>query len=482
MPQDTSDLVVHARQVLFALLLTSTLIVVGVFSEDSARLTRAHDQAVVADGLARHWNGGVSDGTLRNLSRVVAGPITPSNGPAVYDVTLVPLAETRGPALARENRSNSVRRCILSVDLSNYFFTAGANPPEQLILNGVSIHRSETSGVIDDHPYPGITSRAVDLPAPVDLRSFGKVWDRLVGIRGAERIRALYPAHGFARGGDDYGRTIYRVAESTPIETATPPRDNDIGVNPTTLLFASSFQGHENAIVERWSQRGVFRLAAAECSPFGSRRGIVVMPVELSFEKFYWTTAWIERATAANHLAPATYVAPRPFAEAFRDLKSEATGLESLDIDSLRRWLERRTNEERESVAVMGVSFTSNHLRLFGVLLIVVFQGYATLHLAAVAVRIGQGPKEDPGAFKPWVLLYADGAARIAGAGLVAFPTLAATGVVVSLGLDGQLSSFVGAVGTCGAAGSACLTRWGLLLARDIRDKAQRHRLAFGVP
>ena len=484
MPQDSSDLVLHARQVLFALLLTSTLIVVGVFSEDSAGLTRAHNQAVVVDGLARHWNGGVSEGTVRNLARVIAGPITPRNVPGRYELTLEPLGGAAGHAPTPEHGTDALVRCTVSVDLSNYFFVADANPPEQLTLNGTSTRRSELSGVIDDHPYPGITSVDEDLAAPEDLGSFELVWDRLVSVRGGARIQAVYPAEGFARGGDGYGRrTIYSIAESKPIVTAWRSGVGDIGVNPTTLLFATSFEGHENAVVESWRERSVFRLAAGECrgAEVNSRNAVVVMPAEWSFEEFDWTDAWIERAIAANHLAPTTYVESRPFGEAFRDLKREAMGLESLDVDRLRRWLERRTNEERESVAVMGVSFSSSHLRLFGVLLIVLFQGFATLHLAAAAVRIAQGPKEDPGAFKPWILLYSGAAARTAGGVLVAAPTLAALGVVVSFASDGQLWSRVGAIAMCGVAVSGELTRRGLLVAGDIRKKAQTHRAAFGV-
>lgn len=475
---DTSELVMHARKTVFAMLLTSAVVVFGIFSEDPMRLTRAYDQVRVVDGLVKHW-GTVSSGTVRSLARLLAGPATPPTLRGTYKVTLVPLDADQGATSALGGDSVDALQCTLRLDVSNYLFVTDNNyEPVHLSLRGTSVVRSELSGGVERDAYPSIDGSDLGLSAPEDLSGFVGVWDWLAATPRAARVVAVAPEDGFAHARQEGSRgAIYSVAAGAP-----PIDRNGIGVRATAVLSLADLEGYQNAVLNRWRAERMVHLIAGECRPEGIRsEAVIIMPATLYSEQFDWTRAWIQQAIASGHLGPTAHVESQPFESAFRDLQREASGLESLDIGRLRLWLENRTNEERQSIVVLGIAFTSNHLRVFGVLFIVVLQAYATLHLAAVRERIAQGPGQDPGAFKPWVLLYEDAPARIGAYGMVAAPTLAASAIVARLWWDGQVMSAVGTIAVAGTAVSVCLTCRGVWLAGETCRKAQTHRAAFGA-
>lgn len=487
----SSDLVLHGRQTAFAMLLVSVLVALAVFSGDSERLLRAMAQLEVVKALIENWHDSMGDDQPRELVDMVADEDSHMPSPyLVHRVKLLPLHRQHHNDANRAYISHI--ECDVVIDMSQRFLIDNRGRPLRIMVypDGIDGHRLRIWRITG----APVTWEAAPR-GPDTLESFTALWNALVAATSEGRISATYPTAG-AMTTDNFLLPVpgpprsYEVSESTPLG-AERYRGREV---LTVAALKSDFLGRESqleSVVRRWDEQEAVVssscLGATASDAEGSPSRLLsaslatqrlVMPADFSFRRFDWPQAWLRRAIAPDSVASAHNVRSRPFASAFRDLAREATGLEGLEVDELRRWLQSRIDAGEQRIAVVGVSFASGLLRLFGVLLIVAVQSYAALHLSEVAKRMARSPAGDPGAFIPWILLYSGSAARVASLGVIGAPLVAAILVVSRLVEDGWVNSIEDATGLSGLCLCGVLVARSAVYATRICREAERHRAA----
>ena len=112
---DSSDLIVHARQSVFVMLLVSAVVLGSAFLDPSERLRRAYDEIQIVDALMSLWKQQTSHTNTRSLATIVGGPVQPdSDLYESYDVRALPMYPSQAGALPQ-------LRCTAMLDLNQYF-------------------------------------------------------------------------------------------------------------------------------------------------------------------------------------------------------------------------------------------------------------------------------------------------------------------------------------------------------------------------
>ena len=127
-----------------------------------------------------------------------------------------------------------------------------------------------------------------------------------------------------------------------------------------------------------------------------------------------------------------------------------------------------------------ALSIPHNPLRNIGVILIVLFQLYAALHLRQAALRMTDSGKGDPGALKPWIMLYEGDLAFFAARGAVLAPFAAASvtavAIVTRLVKTDSIVSIMGLLTVSALFLSGALAWLSLRACVDLRRESRRHR------
>ena len=483
---DSSDIVVHARHAVFVMLVVCAVVAVSILLRETDRLRRANAEMEAISGLMKHWRD-KSSAQSSQLAAIVAGRVPQQDRYTSFKLDVVAL----------NNAARKPFQCTVTLDLSQYFFVPAGSREPVLVATSPGTAGAPPSFKSWEHQV-GVTWNVVR-QVPTNVLSFSKLWNVLVASKRAAYMRKVIPTagtlQGYANSSDD-DTPYYRIDKSVEIQLdPDPSRPIHTGVLLPRDFAARQVDGenldaaiwkrkYPDEILDLWAKENVAALTSGKChnesNKGGSWEGIVTIPVRLKYEEFFdWPLRWVRRAIESKHLAEGTSVNSRSFSDAFPDLHREAKGLERLDLNSLSEWLRTRIDSEGQ-IAVMGVSFPQDVLRLFGVVLMLAFQAYTTLHLSEVVTRMKLSAPGDPGAFKPWIMLYEGVGARCAAVGSIFAPPVAALVLVVRLAEGGLWvfsvplwSSIIGLVLSVVLSISS-LTRVG-----ELRSKAREHRRSY---
>lgn len=478
---DSSDIVVHARQALFVMLLVSGVVLTEILFYHPDRLRRAIDEMEIVNSLMALWDKTRSANNSGSLAAVVAGP-------AVPDEDLYEAYDLRLHALRTSDESEvDELTCRTMLDLNQYFII-----PEG--LGAVSIHFVKdmtTRESIEILPSLWWSLSPSNSYKPRNLSHFEQVWNVLIEGRRAARITKVYPELGYLS--DSYtGSSQYGVKSSQPVDISKPERlqhnlnlftpvneETEQALHPDhtyqkgTVAVSSTFLNY-------WKELGVEGLAKAECvaskEDGGKRFYHLTMPAEWRLRKFDATQIWQERAWNEGFLRRGKYADSIPFIQAFPSLHREARGLETLDLQALQVWLRNRLDESGETIQVIGVSIPHHLIRNIGVILVTIFQIYALLHISQVCARMRNSAEEDPGAFKPWVMLYDGKLAMIVSLSAVVAPCITIAVAVFRLTYDGKLLSFWGVASFLTLIFSGMVATLTLNRYRELRRVVRKHR------
>ena len=185
-------------------------------------------------------------------------------------------------------------------------------------------------------------------------------------------------------------------------------------------------------LVDRWKTHGYQTAAASICKVPSASGSVIpylfVFPVTVRrISSFSWTDAWLKKAISEevverNNVLRTGSLTDRKFSSAFANLTREASGLETLELDSLHAWLESQLAKVGQGIDLGGIRIPRDPLRYFGILVIVLIQGYSVLHLIVTERRLRESSAIDLGAFQPWVMLYGGALCRWTSIGILSVP------------------------------------------------------------
>ena len=507
------------------MLLVSALVTVGVFFQESNRLQRALAELEIVISLMAHWHAETISESTYPLTRILAGvAASDPDKHATFKLHLVPFNK-----LSREEIYSG--RCTVTLDLTQYLFVNKDGKTEYIAIQH---NNNGTQEILVQSFYHEKRLWQPVEETPTNLLGFSKLWDKLVASGKAARIVSIDPDAGTsvrtvlvviekAKPIPYFGPRLFRSTEKevyyevkesnnfaanssvalmipmhyevkesslvaivqeshNPLNISILPLHDyaDAQLNGRTLRDVANLEGkygkYADAILDSWEGRDINALTAWKCFDDEKQHEYdVEIPVKLEYQNFDWVQNWVDQVIQTKRLAPGTIADSRPFAEAFADLDQESKGLESLAFKELQDWMNLRIDREGEAITILGISVPPHLLRLFGIFFIIVVQAYATLHLAEAAVRMERSTQGDLGAFKPWVMLYNNAAAKCATFVVIFTPPLAALTLVIRLTVD-ELSGWISIFG---AILSLILSIFALNNARRLRLAAQSHRQAL---
>lgn len=503
---DSSSLVLHARQTTFVMLILSALVVVGILVEDVSRLQRAVDDAESIRGLMNLWRSETHDkGNPVSMARILAGPeFESSDAKGRFRLGLAPIGDSNG---------NAVISCEVDLDLSQRFFVPEKGQAQRIVVRQSDKFESGSEINVEWLNISGEsmwTEWLLKQP-PYNLRSYSKFWDMLVSSNGSARVNTADLEKNLARGVSDFDQTttitfasstisgtpILEVAHVKILSDESQRGKKEAVIAPVDTYIRAKHWSDDSTIlnidvvklprwnerIEEWKNDNIDTAAVVLCRGIGdseTKLYPIVFPVKLQKQRFDWTKAWTDRAIAQGYLSrelrPTISNKPRlPFAQAFANLHHEAAGLESLELDALHGWLQGRLDRQGQRIEVAGIGIPRPLLRSLGLFLILVVQVYAALHLSEAALRMKSSAAGDPGAFQAWFVLYDGLLSLCAALGIVVAPTGAAVVVMWALHEGGFWTPYVLVSGT-GLIISLVLASYSVQNVLRLRIEARRHR------
>ncbi len=476
---DSSPVVLHARQTVFVMLIVSALVAMGVLAEDVSRPSRAVDDARIIAHLMEFWR---ADRKPRKgpvpVSEILAGPVERSAyTPRAFKLTLSKVVED-----GDNGRGNSEITCTVDPDLGRRYVLRGQGPVPVTAVEQSS--RAKSGGWSPTR-------------TPNDLEEFSRLWDLLVssGYSGHVATDRLEERVGQgkiipnAESADEYKvREVKGIASSGNGEIHIAPRRDFVLAQPSIRGLSAIWA---EMIVPVWGPSKSLRwnldrddvIAISPCRKEGSQGSVpleVAFPVRLVNEEIDWTKEWIRRTIDTQTLSQQLRLrmedkAGLPFADAFSDLRSEAEGFESLGLSALSRFLDERLDRNGPVFEFWGASIPSRLLQSAGLFLILIVQFYAMRHVSEAASRMAWSAHGDPGAFQPWIFLYDDPWSRYASLTIVVAPSMAALPIFLPL-LPNSISTAEAAWIWLAFLASLGLAARAIDLPRRLRHAARRHR------
>lgn len=473
----------HCRQLTFATLVVSALVGVGILSEGSERLNRAANQAEIMAGLIEYFEvAAASSEQPLHLTSAMLGPVSTSSE-RYYEVEL----RSAEPVVYPEDDVPDSIVCRARFNFAEYLYVSPALGPQYLNLSDtVSGSLTILSGLFGAGGFVWEPSPVV----PTGIGEFQVFWDVFVETEEAALISDVMVEFSFMEvwgaGPEPKIFVVESFREIDVFDSETPAETGLLLANdfyPVSVgqseYFAPDFGFSLHPEVEQlWAEREIEAFTQTNCFVPGESEfvGVLRAPATYSFRSVDWIGSWVAEAQRLGFLSDDVVVFREPFSEAFSDVASEASGLNSASFIDLRNWLLERVDAESQAVEVFGVQFPSALLRVTGVLLILITQLYAFIHVRELSLRLARSRQGDPGAFQPWVALYdANPAIRVSQAMQIA-PAVA-SGIACAVLLQSQTDvSWPTLLAFLGLTTSIFVTGLSLRALRSLREAAKTHR------
>lgn len=507
---DNSSLITHSQRAVLVLLIVSALVILGTQIQDSNRLQRASLEASVVSGLMSYLHSQVPASGAHSISHVLTGHLdTPLEQQLTYELQIVPYGIRYMKmhvffGLHRKYEPiGDAEMCAIALDKSRHFLVDENGLPQHITVERDAPSRMN---LWSNSRVGDVTSWAPLSHVTGDLASFKQLWNTLHATYGAATIRSAnfsetsmtvpYEELDRSRLTDVLLRSdsvTFAVEKNTPThlkESLEVGRVVKIlengdthGKEKNTILSCGSGTGqkYSNQPCDTWSKRDFLVSIQAKCNKAGARgaaysASFSAVPATFDFFSFSWLESWARSARQAGYIAEDDRAVGRLFSTAFPALSREAEGLESLDLQQLAAWLEILADTEGQNIEVAGVALPWRHIRLFGIAIILVLQAYVALHLREAYRRMRYSAAGDPGAFRPWIMVYGGRVPRVVTAVSLVVPFLASSVVVARVGESGLLLSLLGVASIVGSIASGGLVMVSMVYAEKLHFQAKRHR------
>ena len=429
-----SELLKHARQTSFALVATS-FIVFSTFVFNPVKNTDlAISEFTVVQQLVNHWNAHTAASAPFGLPalRVFKSPVLSSSDFYVVDVansTLTDVTLFKG---------KEVTQSALNCNLRNLELT-----PEFLLLKSGDVIRMETNPSWD---FEDLTSEkdqrilnSVVLGDMKDIQDFVLLWNLLsdsigtVEISGIEAreligysyiydnddkvVEAEYYKHVFSdislesrrRSEGDYAirnsllhdNERYQEGYLFPKDIKEiNPEDGFLDALPNTdyLVEINCYVEHEN-------------LLDSDAGVIPEDRATFLSPIVTTKHVNNLQRSWLTAASNSGYVDKSLpEIRTGRFKESFANLDSLISRLGNKPISDLAEDLKEFRRDEvkgqAQQIQFMGISLNPLAVRSLGIFLIVLLQGYLSIHMREANRRVKLGVTDIDAAFLPWVALY----------------------------------------------------------------------------
>ena len=510
---NTKELVLHARQAMFGMLLVCAVVVVGVLFQDTQRVQRAIDDLEIVSSLAEHFSeASKSPTSLLNpttkdsrLTTILLGERGASpEGVSAFDMHF------NAKVVQRRIRGESIEyppdivdvvdktTCRLYIEGSRRFIASDQREP--LVLRAETARHLQKGTIWKSgagraaNPWP-ISNAPTDVL--VDFQSF---WDMLHDHSTMAHVTKISPS-------------LATYQNTFPVETpqsyqhdlvvfysaSSEPQPVTVETSEIPLNFSTSIAQENEAkdtggvsygsivhplVARRWSDLGVGAALSGECpvppelGEFVTRNSVTLVPATIEYEDHDWQKSWLRRAAELGNISEniADSISSGTFAESFPDLERETGGLSSLTLTEMKEWLNERLNSEGSAVSVIGVSLSPALLRLVGAALIVATQWYAAVHLSEAQRRMARTSHGDPGASQPWAILYESVPGGTTALITLLAPVAATMLIVYRITEQGGKLNLEGVLAMTACAVSVMIAFFALFVFVELRRRAAWHR------
>lgn len=497
---DSSSVVLHARQTTFIMLIVTAIVAVANLAENVEGLNRALLEARTVVRLTELSKTKLEGYESVSLPRILAGPAPSSSKVREFvGLRLVPV----------DGGSNDDQvLCRIDVDLSEYHLRLRFGPVRyvRVVPSGRAGAQRVASppSPLDRELWKHSPDYWYTRRPPENLVEFAALWNALY----SSPRRAALTTDSLA---DQVGEGVVFTQGSLYTVQGSFSRKYKDPTDRQELFFASLTNYRFKTIepitftngmpeslpnwdmdqrLKRWSNEGYHTLGSSFCLNADGRRDdrfLLVFPVTMEEEPFDWTSEWIERLgmqglLSEDDLRTARGGVAGRFSETFPNLSDVIAEFGTRELESLPDLLRERLDKSGSSIEIAGIALPGNLLSSLGLFIILVVQAYAARHLAEAAARMGTSADGDPGAFQAWIMLYQGRFSSWTAYAIVAAPTLAAAAVLANLYYPFSFTTPFFWAGGVAVLLSLVLTIWSVRNLGRLRDAADHHRQAEETP
>ena len=434
---DSSEIVTHARKATFVLTIVCILAVVASYIRDTDRLERAVNELDFSLELIGHIHKNSPNGGPYPLDQVIMGSLeSDSASVSQYKLTL------NSDRTSKDNGGSE--SCELILNQTRQFFATMDG-----YVNGATVrispdgHRKilTTNFAANSAPWSPIDE------IPRDIVGFKRLWNALASSNQSARIASIQPQNGLLFLISDEFGSRRMVIREIDLSTGPFPKAGNLqhlgntgavskeGIGDRLSDFAPRILLSDKRDVnllrryrDSWENDKVEALATGFClfdadTTAAENGAVVIVPARLEYESFDWNGEWFSAIGKKVDFELGT------FDVAFPNLDQEMRDFERLSNDEVRRLLVERIDlvgQATGNVSFFGIAVQAKRVLALSIAIIVIFQLYATRHLAEATRRMRASELGDPGAYVPWILLYSHPVDVVGSIVIASFPSVSA--------------------------------------------------------
>ena len=450
--KDSTNVVVHARKSIFVLFIVSGLILVTTLFQEPRGLGAAIDELEsIIETMSRVKKDltDISEEPVP-LATVLLGDDAPTNVDyEVYRITFDYFEDFQVPYARRPTQAEGT--CTVAIDKNATYFVTEDGHVEHLVVGERGDVRLGSR--LGDNLVPSSLSSLV----PASVLGYKKLWNWFSRSRKRARVEWLdergravlfppddresvlyipfsqsvkkldeYPA---AWTNSDVGSTGRREpVVPTGADTFIELREEHLRGVGLGLTYVWRFvlsvlvPDYEFPELIDWERDPDHKILVGHCFPDDAGKFAqafrVAVRARVKFTSSDWSTLLFERASDLQEQLGRV----PSFNEAYPNLNRWYVGHEGKNYGALHKVLTKEMPPDVKTVSFFEVTVPFELLHDSGIVLILLCQIYATLHLIEVRRRMEHCALGDPGAFVPWILLYSQEWARTISLLLLAVP------------------------------------------------------------
>lgn len=476
---NTTPIVKQARTAFLAMILVSVAVLVAVLFRDDTIESNAVAQAKTAQGLVSYWRRVVQGKYETDITSLLYG-VTGTNAEKKFVYRVIANAPQQIAGLPKEVKCDASFRI-----------------PAKLMVNERSVPISPSArsvppdGPIFQDMLETSSRWHVLKSTPANLDEFTNIWNYLYINKAAASITSFSVEKAIIISSvsvSGQGKP-FRVTDFSELEVQEPVAYQKFGIGRFLPREFTGTQDIEDSqfdtdVVNRWKSEGYEFAILGTCrsrdKDFANRiiEQSIIVPAKIEMNGEDWTARWF---SAARHDGDINRNASNPkgaFDDAFPDLALLTKDMKSQNFGDLVKTLAEAQSNAGSDITVLGLALPYSFIKLLGVVVVLITQCFATLHLIEVRNRMSAVPNGDPGAAEAWVMIYDSGPARIASLLIIGLPAL--TSAIVAYRLSAYANDQSGAFEIFLFLGGTCLSIYvsiySILLTSKLRKTAREHR------
>lgn len=457
---DNTSVVVHARKSTFVMLIVSAIILATTFFQAPKDLIAAIEELKSINAMLPHVQDTFSRATAEPVplpevllnedqllqSKLVAYRITVENPP------LPPVYRPLLPSYEEGIQGT----CTFAIEKQVPYFVTTDDRVENLVVRSTANGPRLFVAPLDDNSSP---SNLFPL-SPVSVADFKDLWNELTLSTVRAYVESVDESSGaFLFPNTGSGPTnLLPVSKSVELvtnlpsswkETVAESHGEFVPAVPTGLVMLGELREEHflnspfivQAMLLAWSHSSYlmgepsrtlnrkrdrnFLVLMGRCYPDGDTQKLTrPLRVAVRAQIRYMDTNWTENLFVRTGNLKEQFGRAPQFTEAFPNLSRRLVRHERHTFDEVKDVLQADMPPEVSEISFFDVTVPFDFLYDLGIVVVLLCQIYATLHLVEVKARVARSDLGDPGAFVPWIILYRQRWAQVISVSLLGVPFL----------------------------------------------------------